>query len=306
MPEYLITATERLYYEGADGNQNTGDENYGNYQFTSIGNIVNDFIATYCTDGKILEGTKKGDVNYHAMRAMQELSYDTFNSTKAMEVEIPPSLVIPLPQDYVNYVKLTWVDEGGIQRLLYPARKTSNPKSMLQDANYDFTYQSGGPNDGASLEAAESYTWTYYKNPTAATTNQQVEDYADGFFDMTLGGRYGLDPQYAQSNGSFYIDQRKGLLHFSSSNIGKYVTIQYISDGVGNAEDLFCPKFAQEAILKWITVGCLEAKAGVSEQMIARFKKEKYAETRKAKIRLSNVKIEELRQIMRGAGKIIK
>ena len=59
MPEYLITATERLYYEGADGNQNTGDENYGNYQFTSIGNIVNDFIATYCTDGKILEGTKK-------------------------------------------------------------------------------------------------------------------------------------------------------------------------------------------------------------------------------------------------------
>ena len=40
--------------------------------------------------------------------------------------------------------------------------------------------------------------------------------------------------------------------------------------------------------------------------MIARFKKEKFAETRKAKLRLSNVKIEELRQIMRGAGKVIK
>lgn len=305
MPQYLITATEKLYYEGADGTQHSGDENYGNYQFISIGNVVNDFIATYCTNGKILEGTKKGDVNYHAMRAMQELSYDTFNSTKAMEVEIPPSLIIPLPQDYVNYVKITWVDEGGIQRLLYPARKTSNPKSMLQDANYHFTY-SGAPNAGASLEASESYTWTYYKNPTNATTNQQVKDYGDGFFDMTLGGRYGLDPQYAQSNGSFYIDQRKGLLHFSSSNVGKYVTIQYISDGVGNAEDLFCPKFAQEAIIKWITVGCLEARAGIPENMIARFKKEKFAETRKAKIRLSNVKVEEIRQIMSGAGKIIK
>ena len=55
MPEYLITTTEKAYYEGADGLQLTGDENYGNYQFVAIGNIVNDFIATYCTDGKILE-----------------------------------------------------------------------------------------------------------------------------------------------------------------------------------------------------------------------------------------------------------
>ena len=84
MPQYLITNTEKLYYEGADGNQLTGDENYGNYQFIAISNVVNDFIATYCTEGKILEGTKKGDVNYHAMRAMQELSYDTFNSTKSI------------------------------------------------------------------------------------------------------------------------------------------------------------------------------------------------------------------------------
>tara|TARA_R100000742_G_C4277288_1_gene99041 strand:+ start:219 stop:1127 length:909 start_codon:yes stop_codon:yes gene_type:complete len=301
MPEYLITATEKLYYEGADATQHSGDESYGNYQFISIGNIVNDFIATYCTDGKILEGTKKGDVNYHAMRAMQELSYDTFNSSKAIEVEIPPSLIIPLPQDYVNYVKLTWVDGNGIERILYPARKTSNPKSMTQDANYHFTYDSGG----ATTEASESFAWTYYKNPVNTTNYPQVEDYKDGFWDMALGGRYGLDPQYAQSNGSYYIDQRKGLIHFSSSNVGKYVTLKYISDGVGSAEDLFCPKFAQEAIIKWITVGCLEARVDSSEAMIARFKKEKYAETRKAKIRLSNVKIEELRQIMRGAGKII-
>lgn len=306
MPQYLITQTNKAYYQGPDNNQNgllgTGDENYGNYQFIAIGNVVNDFIATYCTEGKILEGTKKGDVNYHAMRAMQELSYDTFNCTKAQEIEVAPSLVMPLPQDYVNYVKLTRLDESGIEKVLYPARKTSNPKALAQDSNYEYTFDG----NEAEIAASESFTWAYYKNPTVGSVTYPNDAVDDSFFDMSIGARYGLDPQYAQANGSYYIDRLKGLIHFSSALVGKYVTLKYISDGVGGEDDLFCPKFAQEAILKWITVGCLEAKAGVPEQMIARFKKEKYAETRKAKLRLSNVKIEELQQIMRGAGKVIK
>ncbi len=302
MPQYLITNTEKLYYEGADGNQLTGDENYGNYQFIAISNVVNDFIATYCTEGKILEGTKKGDVNYHAMRAMQELSYDTFNSTKSIEVEVPPSLVVPLPQDYVNYVKLSWTDTNGIEKILYPARKTSNPRSLNQDSNYEYIFDV----NGAVTEPSESKTWAYYKAPANTNPAYPNIDIDDTFFDMSLGARFGLDPQYAQANGSYYIDQRKGLLHFSNSNHGRCVTLKYISDGVGNEGDLFCPKFAQEAIIKWITVGCLEAKAGVAENMIARFKKERFAETRKAKLRLSKIKLEEIRQVMRGAGKVIK
>ena len=301
MPEYLITTTEKAYYEGADGLQLTGDENYGNYQFVAIGNIVNDFIATYCTDGKILEGTKKGDVNYHAMRAMQELSYDTFQSTKSIEIEIPPSLVMAMPDDYVNYVKISYTDTSGIEHLLYPARKTSNPKAINQDGNYNLLFDVAG----ATTEASDSFTWAYYKSPVPPNTiNQKAID--DAFFDLSVGSRYGLDPQYAQSNGSFYIDQKRGRINFSPHNVGKYITLKYISDGVGKAADLFCPKFAQEAIIKWITVGCLEARMNVPEQMIARFKKEKFAETRKAKLRLSNVKMEELTQIMRGASKIIK
>ena len=40
--------------------------------------------------------------------------------------------------------------------------------------------------------------------------------------------------------------------------------------------------------------------------MLAQIKKERFAETRKAKIRLSNYKTEELTQILRGGSKIIK
>ena len=40
--------------------------------------------------------------------------------------------------------------------------------------------------------------------------------------------------------------------------------------------------------------------------MVVRFKREKFAETRKAKLRLSNLKSEELAQVMRGKSKQIK
>ena len=65
-------------------------------------------------------------------------------------------------------------------------------------------------------------------------------------------------------------------------------------------------KFAEEAMYKWIVYGCLIARLDVPEYVIARFKKEKFAETRKAKLRLSNIKLEEITQILRGKSKQIK
>ena len=51
-------------------------------------------------------------------------------------------------------------------------------------------------------------------------------------------------------------------------------------------------KFAQEAMIKWILYGCLQAKTPTDHNLLALLKKEKFAETRKAKIRLSAIKIE--------------
>ena len=44
-----------------------------------------------------------------------------------------------LPHDYVNYVKLSWADDGGVEHtIIYPVRKTSNPTALLQDNNYNY------------------------------------------------------------------------------------------------------------------------------------------------------------------------
>ena len=119
------------------------------------------------------------------------------------------------------------------------------------------------------------------------------------------GNRYGLDPQHAQVNGSFYIDELVGKIHFSSNISGKTVILDYISDSLGTDAEMQVHKFAEEAMYKCIAYAILSTTV-YGQQLVPRFKKEKFAEVRKAKLRLSGLKIEELTQILRGKSKQIK
>ena len=64
-------------------------------------------------------------------RALQEFSYDTLQSIHSQEATIPDNLTLPLPQDYVNYVKFSWIDTLGVKHIIYPTTLTSNPYSLL-------------------------------------------------------------------------------------------------------------------------------------------------------------------------------
>ena len=114
---------------------NQTPSNFGEYGYIYLNEIVDNFTAAYVGEGKILANVLKADVNFHAHRALQELHYDTLKSCKSQEIEVCPSLKMPLPHDYVNYVKLTWVDAKGIEHVIYPTRHTSNPFAIEQDDN---------------------------------------------------------------------------------------------------------------------------------------------------------------------------
>ena len=505
--------TQKDYYEGND---------YGNYQFTSLEDIINQFLVVYVGEGKIISKASKTDVAFHAQRALQELSFDTFKSVKSQEIVLPPSLQMILPHDYVNYTKLCWSDNSGIERIIYPTSKTSNPFKIKQDAdgNYDFagvpvladfknnsfstklskandwtatsakvnpqggltnpnslkttdvfnsvggkltatihkeTHDDGttihtygrhyscwqavnvtgvdeinlsglgvapvditgasgaiirlgisrtpghgvtnphkvngpsmngqtfgkamvGPNfipytgnsagkayvqwtgstvvdnatktlqsidvsafdeifvlvtmfvpgnlsamvDNSSVtltlddveigyegvyntlqSTEDSTTWTNYKSSTPSE-NQNDYNYDSDNYDLVIGKRYGLDPQHAQANGSFYIDQLKGLIHFSSNISGKTVILKYISDSLGTDNEMQVHKLAQDAIYKHITYSMLSTMSNIPEYIVRRYKQEKFAATRQAKLRLSNIKLEEIIQTLRGKSKLIK
>ena len=65
-------------------------------------------------------------------------------------------------------------------------------------------------------------------------------------------------------------------------------------------------KFAEEAMYKWIAYAVLSTRINTPEYLVARFKKERFAAIRKAKLRLSNIKLEEITQVLRGKSKQIK
>ena len=475
----LLENTQRDYYEGNE---------FGNYQFTSLKDIINQFMVVYVGEDKLIEKARKMDVQFHAMRAMQELSFDTFKSAKSQEIVVPASLNMILPHDYVNYIKLTWSDSAGIEHIIYPTLKTSNPFKIKQetDGNYDFaeeqelvvdpnfdepflkapwvrngitnamrtagyaiktnTPTSGALNfthvsenlngsftgrafaawqeinvkdidyvnisaTGTSSQAAgqipagllrfglntvagdkktnpnhpispsvnnnapdiaflewndstagtatelelndidvrsydkvyvlitstvaflnaaggtsvtnvidsisvknsfdpnslqpekQSTTWTNYK---ANTPTENVNRYDDATFELIQNGRYGIDPLFANNNGSFYIDDNKGLIHFSSNISGKTLILKYISDGLGTDEEMQVHKMAEEAMYACIAYAIMCGKKNVPEYIVNRLKRQKFASVRKAKLRLSNIKLEELTQALRGKSKQIK
>jgi len=296
----LDNQTQAQYYNSDNS------ANYGDYQFTTLENIINAFMYIHVGEGKIISKANRSDVQFHAMRAIQELSYDILRSFKSQEIEVPNTLKMVLPQDYVNYIKLTRVGNDGIERVLYPTGKTSNPFAITQDTDGIYQYTDTDSDtvvDTLTEQTTGSDTWANYEDQTE--TDVYTTDSTDVDVD-NRGRRYGLDPQHAQSNGTFFIDQLRGMIHFSAALSGKTIILKYVSDGLGTDSEMTVHKFCEEACYKHIAYGIISTRSNIPEYIVQRYKKERFAETRKAKIRLSNIKIEEFTQVLKGMGKQIK
>ena len=308
----ILRSNPYTYYD------NTSPD-FGNYRYINLTEIIDSFSATYIGKGKLCENVVLNDVTFHAIRGLQELSYDTIRSTKDWEVVIPSTLVLVMPADYINYVKLSWSDSNGIERIIYPTSKTSNPFNVEETVQTWGGFTTDGTNEDLDRTAAvdgnfTSDTFANYKANTSSDIGSVDADEMDDEYGNLVGARYGIDPQHAQANGSFFVDEKQGKFHFSSNIAGKTVVLKYISDGIAtnaasDAIDLttsYVPKFAEEAIYKHILYGVLLARKDSPAGLLAQIKKERFAETRKAKLRLSNLKLEELTQVLRGSSKIIK
>ena len=66
------------------------------------------------------------------------------------------------------------------------------------------------------------------------------------------------------------------------------------------------PKMAEEALYAYILHAVISTRINQPEYVVQRLKREKSAKLRNAKIRLSNIKIEEITQVMRSKSKWIK
>ena len=283
--------------------------NYGSYEYVSLTDIVNNFMVAYVGMDKLIPRVKRSDVIYHAKRGLQEFSYDTLKSINSQELTIPPSLSIPIPQDYVNYVRVSRIDESGVQRIIYPVNNlTTSPKSLpIQDANGVPTQNSFGSNN----QASESITEKRWNEETQSNITGEFQDDDTNVYDwewwkLNFGQRYGLDPQTSQGNGWFQINERLGTFSFSSDLANKLIVLEYISDGLAYDMDSKVPKMAEDALYAHINYSILSTRSNTQEYIVQRYKRDRYAKLRNAKIRLSNIKLDEIVQVFRGKSKWLK
>jgi hypothetical protein len=278
------------------------NQNYGSYAYITLNDVINNFIVGYIGVGKLISNAKRTDIIFHAKRGLQEFSYDTLKSIKSQELTIPPSLSVAIPQDYVNYVKCSWIDSAGAKHIIYPTRVTSNPYELpIQDDNGIPTQDGNGNN----IESNNSTTEDRWANQSS-TNNWRPDDYRYPYNEDLLGRRYGLEPEEAQVNGKFTINERLGTFSFSSDLAGKLIILEYISDGLAYDMDSKIPKMAEEAIYMHIAYSILAGRSGVPEYIVQRFKRDRFAALRNAKLRLSNIKTEEIAQVFRNKAKWIK
>ena len=288
---------------------NTTEENYGSYAYTKLSDVINNFMVAYVGNGKLIPSVKRTDVIFHAKRAMQEFSYDTLRSINSQELTIPHSLSVIMPQDYVNYVSMSWYDNQGVAHKIYPTTLTTNPyQTPIQDSQGEPTQDANSNNIEGTSIVEDRWKNNFYKSDSAEIVDDIL---AYGFYNglgyaYGYGGLYGLDPQYANANGWFTINEREGKFSFSSNLVDKVIILEYISDGLASSLDTRVPKMAEEAMYAYISHAIISTRINQPEYIVQRLKKEKSAKLRNAKIRLSNIKPDEIVQVMRGKSKWIK
>jgi len=315
--QYRLTNTNEITTPAMAGGEvivielldNAKWNNFGGYSYIKMTDIIDNFMVGYVGEGKLITYAKRTDVLFHAKRGLQEFSYDTLKSIKSQELTIPSSLSLIIPQDYVNYVEMSRIDDYGVKHIIYPTTLTSNPYTVpVQDSDGVPTQGSLGENiEGTSITNDRWDTVDDYKISGAYNS----DFYNAGVYDWTwgkvvYGQRYGLNPETSQSNGWFTIDEREGKFSFSSNLSGQLIILEYISDGLSVDYDMRIPKMAEEAIYMHIAYSLLANRLNVPEYIVARFKKDRRAALRNAKIRLSNIKLDEFVQVMKNQSKWIK
>ena len=269
------------YYDNRDS--------WGNYQFTTIDEIVNNILANRSADD-FISVTERYKIVYQLRRGIRELVFDVTRDIKAIELELSPSLNIIFPPDFVDYVRISWVDSTGTLRPMVANRSLPIFTSYLQDNNYKLLFDS----DGNVLTDSE-------------TSGKILEN--KGVSKQC--GCYEFQPNKDNSksypNGSFSIDKSSGIIQFGSDIEGKSIILEYLSDGVNVPEgDIKIHKFAETALIDFVYYELIKNRRTVPANEKMRARKEYYNSRRIAKRRINKFSKEELVQAMKGSTKWIK
>jgi len=289
------------------------NSNWGSYQYVSLADIVNNFMLMYQGNHELINNIERYQILFHAKRGIQELNYDAMKEIKILQLDITQQLRFVLPQDYVNWVRISQFKNGG----LYPLSEniqTNWSSSYLQDNQSNVLFDQNGnvlrPQDSQlDLSTILRGNKSIYLNQNSQYNGAEGYNYeGDWYFDYPIGSRFGLNTETANANPTFSIDRKGGVINFSSEMSGQRCILEYVSDGMegGNDANVTVNKMFEDYVYAYIEYAILNSKLNVQEYIVSRVRKRKAALLRNAKIRMSNIHPSRLLMNMRGQNKWLK
>jgi hypothetical protein len=235
--------TPKDYYET--------DEVQGKYQYVSLNTIVNNMLLEAEDDDSYIKNVKRSRIISYAKQAIRTVSRQASNDILAIEITVPPDLSWPLPQDYIDYVRISVVvkDESTNSLRLMPLdvnRNINIATGYLQDDNYKLLFD-----DLGNILTADSSNG--YQRP------YKTYSFLDGYQPT-------LNTSKLSKSGEFTIDERRGKILFSSELSGKEIVLEYNSDGLQSEyteEEITVHKYLRDTIENWIYFSCIERKRNV-------------------------------------------
>jgi len=299
------------YYQNSGTTPN--DANWGSYQYVSLADIVNNFMLMYQGNHELINNIERYQILFHAKRGIQELNYDAMKEIKILQLDVTKQLRFILPQDYVNWVRIS-VLENGILKPLTENIQTNWSSAYLQDNDANILFDQDGnvlrPQDSeldlSRITGSGKSLYLNAGNPYSGSDGYSYQ--GDWYFDYSIGSRFGLNTETANANPTFTIDKQSGVINFSNVSNAASIVLEYVSDGMAAGVDgnVQLNKLFEEYIYAYIKYSILNGRLSVQEYVVNRARKDKSSLLRNAKIRLSNIHPGRLLMNMRGQNKWIK
>ena len=243
-----------------------GDEDlHGKYQFSTLKDIIDGLELEAQDDDSFLKNTKRSKILYNAFQGIKEVNKRAANNILAIEITVPNNLTFALPQDYVNYVRVSVVTIDPVTssrrlEVLDINRNINISTGYLQDNNGDILFD----NDGQIL--------------TSDGDNAYGLPYKRYAFSES-GGQFKLDTSKLSQYGEYTIDETRGKILFGSELMDREIVLEYISDGVQaniTETEITVHKDVVQAIKDWTYYACIASKRNVpqneKERALRRYK----------------------------------
>lgn len=281
--------TDQEYYED--------ESKWGEYQYVSLPDLVNDYINSRSADAyDALEPRHK--VLYQARQAIAEFNKDLGREIKAVRLSLNALFYAVVPRDFVRPVRISWVTEDN---QLVPIPSDSN-MIKYQDYLQDHTAEILFDHEGNILEGEVKAT----NIDTPRRSNFDDCGCTGGFFSQYVF-RPNKDNSKSYPKGKYHFDQNKGIIQFSSDIAEKDIVIEYISDGMLlDDSQIKVHKFGRKFVESYIYYKLIEKRRNVAGIEKVRARKEYFNDKRLAKASMASFTKEEFLQAAKGANRWIK